>query len=97
MITKVKLVEFAVDQLNTQPQGTWDDNGGETDGDLYLLPLADVVPFDGMKIVDGYEVSPYTEPNNYTWWCGFSSRNVAYTTELESAQAIENDEAAIVK
>jgi hypothetical protein len=97
MITKIKLVEFTETQLSTQPAGTWDDNGGEPDGDLYLLPLADVVEFPGMKVVDGFQVDAYSETNNYENWCGFSSRNVAYTTEPVTAQAIENDEAGILQ
>lgn len=95
---KAKLVIFNKQELSTptQPFGTWDDNGGEPDGDCYLLPLSDTVPFEGMEVVDGFIVHAYTEPNNYSDWCGFSSRNVAYTTDEDTANAIANDEYGIL-
>jgi len=94
-IKSVKLVIFDKDALGTQEWGTWDDNGGPPDGDMWLLPLDEVDPFDGMTVVDGWEVTPYTEPSNYWSWCGFSSRNVAYTLDREAAEAIDSDEYCI--
>lgn len=90
-IEAAKLVLFTPDQLSTQPEGTWDDNGGEPDGFLWLLPLDQVEPFEGMVVVDGYIVHGYSsefKPNNLALFCGFSSRGAAYTTRLEEAQAI---------
>ena len=96
-IEQTKLVSFSVsnNQLETQPFGTWDDNGGLPDGDMYLLPLSEVTPFEGMTIEDGFIVHQYTEWNNYDNWCGFSSRNVAYTLDRETADAIALDEYGI--
>lgn len=96
-INKVELVSFNRNQLNTQPFGTWDDNGGEPDGDMFLLPLSDVHAFDGMEVVSGYEVLAYSSPNNYSDWCGFSSRNVAYTTDKDTADAIALDEYGVIE
>jgi len=91
-IQQAKLVKFAKSQLQTQPWGTWDDNGGEPDGDLYLLPLREVKEFDEMEIVPGFIVYAYSEDANYCDFCGFSSRDVAYTTRPETAEAIALDE-----
>lgn len=94
-IEATKLVVFSPDQLSTQPHGTWDDNGGEPDGDMWLLPLSEVTPFEGMEVEDGFIVHQYTSANNYSNWCGFSSRNVAYTLDRETADAIAIDEYGI--
>jgi len=95
-IESAKLVTFSPDLLSTQPNGTWDDNGGEPDGERYLLPLDDVVPFADMDILDGYIVHAYSGDAGYWsgYWCfcGFSSRDVAYTTDRETAEAIAHDE-----
>lgn len=94
-IERAKLVVFSKDQLDTQPYGTWDDNGGEPDGDLWLLPLDEVEPFEGMDVVDGYIVHAYSGDANYHHFCGFSSRDVAYTIDEETAKAIAYDEYSI--
>lgn len=91
-IERTTLVAFTDAQLNTQPDGAWDDNGGEPDGDMWLLPLDDVTPFDGMTTVRGYVVHAYRSDAGYTDFCGFSSRDVAYTVSGETAEAIALDE-----
>ena len=95
-IEKAKLVLFNKKELSTQPFKTWDDNGGEPDGDCYLLPLTNTIPFEGMEVVNGFIVHAYTESSNYRNWCGFSSHNVAYTTDEDTAVAIANDEYGIL-
>jgi len=99
-IEAAKLVLFTDEQATQQADRpeqeiSWDDNGGEPDGDMYLLPLSDVTPFDGMEVVDGFIVHGYTESSNYVYWCGFSSRDVAYTTSRETAETIASDEYGI--
>ena len=95
VVEKAELVEFDEAELDSQPFGTFDDNGGYPDGNMYLLPLAEVDPFEGMKIVSGFVVHGYSGPANYHDYCGFSSRDVAYTTNRETAEAIALDEYGI--
>ena len=95
VVEKTNLVLFSEDELSTQPFGTFNDNGGEPDGNLYLLPRDEIEAFEGMKVVTGYIIHGYTEPNNYRDYCGFSSRDVAYTTDAETAESIASDEYGI--
>jgi len=92
VVEQTQMVIFEETELSTQKFGTWDDNGDWPDGDLFLLPLADVTPFEGMEIVKGFIVHAYCGNANYSDFCGFSSRDVAYTTSRETAEAIASDE-----
>jgi len=83
--------------------GLYGDNGGDPDGDLYLAEESDI-PADKVeavlqakagKKVKGWRIDEYTEPSNYSNWCGYSSKNVAYTTDHETANAIAIDEYGI--
>lgn len=90
-MNEIKLAMFTVESLQTQPFGTWDDNGGLPDGDMYLLPLDEVNSFEGMKIEDGFSVKYTGTKNKYKNWCGFSSRKIAYTLDFDTAKEIYNE------
>ncbi len=95
LVHPAKLVSFAGAELDTQEWGIFDDNGGEPDGDMWLLPLDEVTPFPGMEVVDGFIVDGYTSNAGYHSFCGFSSRDVAYTLDRDVADAIAQDEWAL--
>ena len=80
----------------------FDDNGGDPDGDRWLMPCGDELtrfPLRlerlGVKRVIGWEVEPYTGDANYAELCGLSSRSTAYTTSIETAEAIARDEIGV--
>ncbi len=88
------LDEAQADMLNDEQPGYWDDNGGETDGGLYIC-AADDAP-EGAEIIDGYEVEysgQYQQVENHkTDFCGWSSRSIAYTANPDTANAIALEE-----
>ena len=100
-ITAVELVEMSEEEVveynDKHGVNLFDDNGGEADGDSYLIPASEVENCEQYDIVSGYEVEGYTEPSNYVSWTGFSSRNRAYTTDYEIAQAIVHDERGLIE
>ena len=93
-IERTTLVAFTDEQHDTQPVGVWDNNGKEPDGDMWLLPLSEVIPFKGMTTVTGYIVHAYSKDAGYTEFCGFSSRDVAYTMSSKTAEDIAINEYA---
>jgi len=91
---KAKLVDFTSGQLDTQPLDTWEDNGDWPEGDMNLLPLHSTIPFEGMKVVDGWIIVGYQDCNTgdeYYDWCGFTELEKAYTTNEKVAQLILYD------
>jgi hypothetical protein len=104
---KVELVELTDSdkafEMMDEYAGVYGDNGGEPDGQLWLaenndLPeelIAKLVEAGVAEKVSGWKVEPYTESNNYNGYCGYTSRNTAYTLTEETAIAIQNDEATI--
>jgi hypothetical protein len=83
--------------------GLYGDNGGDPDGDLWLAEDADMpdeliaklVAARVAERVAGWKVTPYTEPSNYSGYCGYTSNRVAYTLKEETAWTIQADEANI--
>jgi hypothetical protein len=67
-IEKVKLANLTAEQIETHVEwGTFDDNGGETDGNLYLVETSDLIKTDDVEIVDGFKFT------------GDNAANIAYT------------------
>jgi len=95
-ITCTQLVSMTEEQvLRYNKQNNvhlFDDNGDVADGDMYLLPVDEIIPFEGMETVQGFSISAYTENANYAEFTGFSSRGVAYTISRDTANAIAADE-----
>lgn len=106
IVSRVKLVQFenqgAIDFAYNNgaiEHGVFDDNGGDPDGELWLLPVSEIndagkLPL-GTKVVDGWQIDHYTTNANYVSHCGFTSRNVAYTTLATTAEAIARDEISV--
>lgn len=106
-LVEVYNLEAATDIMEAYEQvhnyaGLFGDNGGEPDGDSYFCEETDmpdelIEKLEAAGVAErksGWKITPYTRPNNYTNWCGFSG-GYAYTTDLEIANAIFLDEASI--
>lgn len=83
-------------EIEDMGDGYWDDNGGETDGGLYIVP-ADDLALDEARVIHGYEITGYTGQyaqvhDHDDKFCGWSSRRVAYTADLDIAEAIAAEE-----
>lgn len=105
--TKVNLLRLTDAQhafeLLGDDAGLYGDNGGDPDGDEWLVATNELDPENvdrvvaaGLgEVVTGWQVEPYTEPNNYVDWCGYSSCNVAYFLGEDEAESCRLDEAGI--
>jgi hypothetical protein len=95
-IVETPLVNFTRRQLRTQPEHAFDDGQESSRGSLFLLQLEDVVPFRGMKVVDGFKVVQYSGAYDGQCddYCGYRQLGWAFALSFRTADAIAEAEFA---